>query len=209
MIRSCQLRSLNRIVLILLCRAVRLTSFLLTRVVQGPRLSFRKAYDPRPAGWDRGTKAEGGRVVAEPTTEDLASLGEALVVVVRKALSFASDADVGTEVNGEKIFVQGQGEWTAEMVRRLKQALTYPAAMTMLDMVAERPDQEVKFTEVVDRSGLSARQVASELGAMSKLSRKLFGGRKIWPVRWWQDASDNITRYVMQRRIAEWWRSSG
>lgn len=146
--------------------------------------------------------------MAEPTREDLASLGEALVAVVTKALSFVPEAGGPAQANEWSVVVQGQGEWTAEMVRRLKQALTYPAAVTMLDMTAERPDREVKFTEVVDRSGLSARQVASELGAMSKLSRKLFGGRKIWPVRWWQDASDNITRYVMPKRIAEWWRSS-
>jgi hypothetical protein len=58
------------------------------------------------------------------------------------------------------------------------------------------------------RSGLSDKQVAAELGAMSKLSRKLFDGAKIWPIRWWQDASDNITRYVKHPRIAEWWRAA-
>ena len=43
---------------------------------------------------------------------------------------------------------------------------------------------------------------------MSKLSRKLFDGQKIWPIRWWQDARDNLTRYVMHERIAEWWQAA-
>jgi hypothetical protein len=148
-------------------------------------------------------------MAAEPTDAELASLGEAFLVALRKALPLLQ-RPVGEMIpsTGEAVYVPNQGDWTQEMVVRLRKELTYPAARTMLDLTAERPDQEVKFTEVVAKSGLPPRQVAAELGAMSKLSRKLFNGRKIWPVRWWQDASDNITRYVMQRGIAEWWRGS-
>jgi hypothetical protein len=147
--------------------------------------------------------------MAELTTEELASVGEAFLALVRKVLPLAAQPIAGAiPPDIETVYVPNQGEWTRDMVARLKEAITYPAAVTLLDMAAEQPDEEIKFTEVVARSGVPARQVAAELGAMSKLSRKLFDGRKIWPLRWWQDATDNITRYVMQRRVAEWWLSA-
>jgi len=107
-----------------------------------------------------------------------------------------------TSVGVEAVYVPNQGDWTQDMVVRLKKSLTYPAAITLLDMAAAKPNKEIKFPEIGARSGLSDKQVAAELGAMSKLSRKLFDGQKIWPIRWWQDASDNITRYVMHPRMA-------
>lgn len=172
-----------------------------------PRLSFRTAHDPRLATRTGHRNKE--EQMAELTSEELASVGEAFLALVRKVLPLASQPIAGKVPREiETIYVPNQGEWTRDMVARLKETLSYPAAVVLLDMAAERPDEEIKFTEVVARSGLPARQVAAELGAMSKLSRKLFDGRKIWPLRWWQDATDNITRYVMHRRVAEWWRSA-
>ncbi len=56
-----------------------------------------------------------------------------------------------------------QGDWTQDMVVRLKKSLTYPAAITLLDMAAEKPNEEIKFPEIGARSGLSDKQVAAEL----------------------------------------------
>ncbi|MGH2634865.1 MAG: hypothetical protein ACRDHU_01760 [Actinomycetota bacterium] len=142
--------------------------------------------------------------------DDFAAVGEAVIALLRRALPFVQQSVGGVVLPGaeETVYVQGQGEWTQGMVQRLKEALTYPAPVTLLDMTAATPDQTVKFTDLCERAGLPPKQVAAELGAMSKLSRKLFDGEKIWPIRWWQDSSDNITRYVMQRRIAEWWRQA-
>jgi hypothetical protein len=108
--------------------------------------------------------------------------------------------------NGEVVAVPGNGEWTRDMVRQLKDSLHYPGPRAMLDMTAERPGEPVRFAEVLERSGRSAKQVAAELGAMSKLARRLFDGQKVWPVTWSQ-ASDG-SRYVMKSRIAAWWREA-
>lgn len=146
----------------------------------------------------------------ELASKDLAAVGEAVIDLLRRAMPFVERSVGGVVLPDadETVYVQGQGDWTQSMIRRLKEALTYPAAVTLLDMTAETPDHEVTFTDLYARAGLPPKQVAAELGAMSKLSRKLFEGKKTWPIRWWQDSTDNITRYVMQRRIAEWWREA-
>jgi hypothetical protein len=145
----------------------------------------------------------------EVTKDQLASLGEAVLALAGQILPLVGPRVAGiTSVGVEAVYVPNQGDWTQDMVVRLKKSLTYPAAITLLDMAAAKPNKEIKFPEIGARSGLSDKQVAAELGAMSKLSRKLFDGQKIWPIRWWQDASDNITRYVMHPRIAEWWRAA-
>jgi hypothetical protein len=46
-----------------------------------------------------------------------------------------------TSAGVEAVYVPNQGDWTEDMVVRLKKGLTYPAAVTLLDMAAEKPGQ--------------------------------------------------------------------
>ncbi|MEX0754705.1 MAG: hypothetical protein WD556_06240 [Actinomycetota bacterium] len=105
----------------------------------------------------------------------------------------------------ETVAVANQGEWTREMVERLRRPLAaYPAAVALLDLAAENPDKTVRYPSVVDRAGIPERQVRAELGAMTKLSSRLFG-RKTWPMRAWQAPGDGVMSYQMPGKIAEWW----
>ncbi|MEX1100873.1 MAG: hypothetical protein WD739_11600 [Actinomycetota bacterium] len=109
----------------------------------------------------------------------------------------------GAEV--ETVVVPKQGEWTRDMVERLRRPVSaYPAAVALLDLAAENADQVVKFPGVVERAGIDERQVRSDLGAMTKLTNKLFG-RGTWPLRAWQAGGDGVMSYTMPRAIADWW----
>lgn len=109
------------------------------------------------------------------------------------------------EGEAETVVVPHQGEWTREMLERLRHHLAaYPAAMALLDLAAENADQTIRYPSVVERAGIAERQVRAELGAMTKLSSKLFG-RKTWPLRAWQAPGDGVMSYTMPRKIAEWW----
>jgi hypothetical protein len=109
------------------------------------------------------------------------------------------------EAEAETVVVANQGEWTREMIERLRRPLAaYPAAVALLDLAAENPDQTIRYPSVVDRAGIPERQVRAELGAMTKLSSRLFG-RKTWPLRAWQAPGDGVMSYVMPSKIADWW----
>jgi hypothetical protein len=76
-----------------------------------------------------------------------------------------------------------------------------------LEYAAENAGQEVNYRDFLQRSEWTDTQVRAELGAISKVSRKLFGN-KVWPVRTRQ-GSDGVMRYFMPEGIAEWWMRGG
>lgn len=101
-----------------------------------------------------------------------------------------------------------QGSWTASMVEQFRREIyPYPAAVELLQFAAENAGQEVGYRDFLQQSGRTDVQVRSELGAISKVARKLFGA-KVWPVRTRQ-GSDGVMRYFMPDGIAEWWMRGG
>jgi hypothetical protein len=72
-----------------------------------------------------------------------------------------------------------------------------------LDLAAERAPREVSFEEVVERSGIDALKVRGQLGALSTLTRRLFG-QKIWPVVF-RFSEGGQAHYSMDPQIATWW----
>lgn len=100
-----------------------------------------------------------------------------------------------------------QGTWTASMVLQFRREISpYPAAVELLQFAAEHAGTEVNFRDFLGHSKLTDTQVRSELGAISKVARKLFG-KKVWPVRTRQ-GSDGVMRYFMPEGVAEWWLSA-
>ena len=79
----------------------------------------------------------------------------------------------------------------------------YPAVVELLQFAAENAGKEVGYRDFLQRTTWTDVQVRSELGAISKVARKLFGN-KVWPVRTRQ-GSDGVMRYFMPEGIAEWW----
>ena len=83
----------------------------------------------------------------------------------------------------------------------------YPAAVELLQYAAENAGVEISYRDFTKQSPWDDVRVRTELGAMSKVARKLFG-KKVWPVRTRQ-GSDGVMRYFMPEGIAEWWMRGG
>lgn len=113
------------------------------------------------------------------------------------------------DASGETVYIDyRQGSWTEAMVVRFRREIApYPSAVALLQFVAENTGTEVNFRDFLQQSAWTDRQVRSELGAISKVARKLFGN-KVWPVRTRQ-GSDGVMRYFMPEGIAEWWMRGG
>lgn len=114
--------------------------------------------------------------------------------------------DPGPKPQDQAVLVDRRnGWWTPEMIRLLHARLSHPGARAIIDALAERAPREVALAEISEATGISVPQLRAELGAMTKLCKKLFGGRKTWPfsVRW---ALGGVANYSMNETIAGWWR---
>lgn len=101
-----------------------------------------------------------------------------------------------------------QGSWTQPMLNQFRREIApYPAAVALLQFAAEHAGREVRYRDFLAGSSWTDTQVRTELGAMSKVARKLFG-RKTWPLRTRQ-GSDGVMAYFMPEGIAEWWAGWG
>ena len=97
-----------------------------------------------------------------------------------------------------------QGPWTSGMLAQFRREIyPYPAAVGLLQFAADNAGTEVTFRDFLAQSDWDDVKVRTELGAISKVARKLFG-KKVWPVRTRQ-GSDGVMRYTMPEGIAEWW----
>ena len=106
---------------------------------------------------------------------------------------------------GDSIYIDyRQGSWTRAMVDQFRREIyLYPSAVELLQFAAENSGQEVNFRDFLHQTTWPDSQVRSELGAISKVARKLFG-KKIWPLRTRQ-GSDGVMRYLMPEGIGQWW----
>ena len=102
----------------------------------------------------------------------------------------------------ETVLVPGQGPWTANMVDRLADAVTYDAALALIDRCAARSGEWVPKSEVEEAGGFSAIQLRNELGALSKKANKLFG-EAVWPMEWKKERG--AYSYRMDAAVAQWW----
>jgi hypothetical protein len=101
-----------------------------------------------------------------------------------------------------------QGSWTQSMLNQFRREIApYPAAVALLQFAAENAGREVRYRDFLGESAWTDTQVRTELGAMSKVARKLFG-RKTWPLRTRQ-GSDGVMAYFMPEGIAAWWTGWG
>ena len=104
--------------------------------------------------------------------------------------------------NVMSVTVPEQGEWTEQMVRSLADQLSYPSVAALFDQCAGSPGDWVIKAAVEEAEGISPYQLRNELGALSKLTRRLFG-QIIWPVEWKKDHGKYT--YRMDPQVAQWW----
>jgi hypothetical protein len=145
----------------------------------------------------------------EPPDVVLVPVPRAYLRVVYAALGTAMASDDETSAHvarpgaTEEVLVnERSGTWTKEMVRRLQASLEYPGARALLDLCSQRAPEEITLQEIAERTGIEDTQIRAELGAMTKLSRQLYG-RKTWPisVRWTRGRAN----YSMKPQLASWW----
>jgi hypothetical protein len=96
--------------------------------------------------------------------------------------------------------------WTRGKVELLHAELPYPGARALLDAVAERAPRSVLLRDISQRTGVRTEQISAELGAMTKLCKRLFG-RDTWPLTV-RSSSDGAS-YQMDPEIAQWWQQAG
>lgn len=126
--------------------------------------------------------------------------------LLQRLLQLAHEAELFVDDRGgESIYIDyRQGSWTHSMVEQFRREIEpYPEALGLLSFAAENAGTEVNYRDFLERSARTDTQVRSELGAISKVARKLFGN-KVWPVRTRQ-GSDGVMRYFMPEGIAQWW----
>lgn len=95
--------------------------------------------------------------------------------------------------------------WTRGQVALLEAELIYPGVRALLDLAAQRAPRSVSLSEVAERAGSRPTQISAELGAMTKLCKRLFG-RDAWPMS--VRSSPEGALYRMDPEVAEWWRQA-
>lgn len=104
----------------------------------------------------------------------------------------------------ERVLVPGEGEWTQSMIEGLVESLRYEGVVGLFDLCAEARDTWVLKSEAEEAQGISAIQLRNELGALSKLTKRMFRTEKsTWPVQVKKEQGSYY--YRMDKRIAEWW----
>src|SRR5512132_3220081 len=154
------------------------------------------------------SEAEGRRV------EDVAELGRLLHASPGEAAEQArallqqlidDDSRPVSQAAIRALTTRPSGYWTRGKIELLYAELTYPGARALLDEAAHRAPRSVLLREVSERTGNRAKQISSELGAMTKLCKRLFG-RDAWPVTV-RSTADGAS-YQMDPEIAQWWRQA-
>jgi len=103
-------------------------------------------------------------------------------------------------------YVDGQGQFDRAMLQRLHANLRHGGVLALFSQCAALPDEWVTKAEIDEILGKGPFQLRNELGALSKLTKKLFG-RIVWPVQWAK--VDGAYQYRMPAGVAaEWLRLS-
>lgn len=132
-----------------------------------------------------------------------------VLTFLNQLLAASSSSEPG---GGEEDLASDDPEfWTSERLSLLRSQLRYQGARQALDLAAREAPRPVPITQVErETPSRTAREIAADLGALTKLCRKLFG-RKSWPMRavemWAKDENKWCMHYVMSSDVAERWKS--
>ena len=95
--------------------------------------------------------------------------------------------------------------WTRSQIALLEAELVYPGVRALLDLAAQRAPRSVALSEVAEQTGSRPAQISAELGAMTRLCKRLFG-RDAWPMSF--RSSPKGALYRMDPEVADWWRQA-
>jgi Domain of unknown function (DUF4268) len=152
------------------------------------------------AAWQRaGAVAELARLLRVQPPE--------LAAQARAALQQLIDDDSRTvsEAAIRALSTRPSAHWTRGKLELLHAELAYPGAKALLDLAAQRAPRPVSLREVSERTGSRTEQISAELGAMTKLCKRLFG-QDAWPVT--VRSSPDGAIYRMDPEIAQLWQQA-
>ena len=155
-----------------------------------------------PAFSDRPTRSDGTNSLFAETPCPRCR-GPALVV---EGIGFQCSA-CGLAFKDPSIAVdRDNGIWTRSMVNLLRLEFDSNSnVVRALDYIAQRAPDAVSSDELSEAIGVESHQFRSELAALSKAARRLFG-RKIWPMSARQGwGQGDRMGYRMPEELAEWW----
>jgi hypothetical protein len=111
--------------------------------------------------------------------------------------------------NAETVVVDdANGPWTEAMVETLKTELQSTTLATVLDVLAVMAPEAVSFEDLTATLPIQIAQLRAELATLTKIDRRLFDGRRTWPMSL-VSVGDGTSAYRMPQRLAEWWLDAG
>jgi hypothetical protein len=102
-------------------------------------------------------------------------------------------------------------DWNEESLTTLRKWLNNQAALTLLDMVAERPNERVYVEEVARKVGCTHGQVGAGLGVLTKTIKKMYNikhNQFNWPAPFNWDAEKQLAYYTMEEDVADAWKAT-
>lgn len=138
----------------------------------------------------------------------------ALLADVMGFLSERLSSQVGQGSGEEEEIPSAEADfWTLDRLSLLRNQLHHEGSKTALNLAAREAPRPVPISRVEQETpSRSAREIAADLGALTKLCRKLFQ-RRAWPMRavemWTEDEDRWCMHYVMSTEVAERWNSLG
>jgi hypothetical protein len=126
---------------------------------------------------------------------------------VYKLLAEMMDAP-SDEPDEEGIVVDDvQGRWTRSMVVTLHGRLHLDGVRAMLDALAKFAPEEAAMLAGAELAGVTPHQLRAQMGALSKLTKKLFK-KTTWPMSVRYNEAGQAF-YSMPVGIAAWWIEAG
>jgi hypothetical protein len=113
-------------------------------------------------------------------------------------------------IDAEGMIVPRQGLWTRAQLDQIRSVVSdNPGLSALFDLLSQRPDQRLTFSQVLEYAGRSDSEMRSDLRQLSRATSRMFGS-KTWPFEADQGPIAPSGRaemlYRMSSTIAGWWR---
>ena len=102
---------------------------------------------------------------------------------------------------------ESEGFWTREKIERFRREYQNRVVRTLLDLCAERPEQDITGGQVEKAAGVEMPKLRAGLAGMTMFLKARFGAGDFqdWPITW-AKGPDGFIVYRMSPRIASWWK---
>lgn len=134
-----------------------------------------------------------------------------VLAFVRERLVDSAEDLAGVTATNEVVESGDPAFWSLKALALLRDQLRYEGARVAMELAAREAPRPISITRVErETPSRTPREIAADLGALTKLCRKLFH-RKNWPMRavemWSQDENRWCMHYAMHPEVAERWLS--